>query len=135
MGKLRGNLLCMNLRQCAFLCWGKCAPQYTSEIFVASFPFHVTKNIEGFELTIIIDSTIYDIAMHKGWLNWCWLVSSNLCLFLFELKSVKPWVKTKTMHVWKSTVVLYNKNGLLSDCFQMGFLEKLKLVLARFWCV
>ena len=31
------------------------------EFFVASFPFHVTKNIEGFELTIIFDFMIYDI--------------------------------------------------------------------------
>ena len=44
--------VCKLTRQCAFLYCGNWAPQYTSEILlVASFPFHVTKNIESFELT------------------------------------------------------------------------------------
>jgi len=36
------------------------------------------------------------------------------------------------MHVWKSTVVLYNKNGLLSDCLSNGIFGKVKISTCAF---
>ena len=36
------------------------------------------------------------------------------------------------MHVWKSTVVLYNKNCLLSDCLSNGIFGKVKISTCAF---